>query len=271
MAASSAPDIKQLTERDVGSGMALSTEAGWNQIADDWRHFIHHGQTFGVRDPGGRLVASAAALPYDGPYGFVGMVLVTPHWRRQGLATRLVDRCVLELQALGKVPVLDATADGVKVYGRQGFLAQFDFDRWQGHVDGAAGPVRDNPSVQDLDADVSGARRDRLMADFLSRPDTVAVGDTAGFGLIRNGWRALQAGPVIASDEQTAITLVDRLFGMAKGQVFIDVPSVWRRLGDWLRARSFEIQRSFTRMALGRAEPFCSQERLFAVAGPEFG
>lgn len=271
MAASDALVLERLTERDVDSGMVLSTEAGWNQTPDDWRHFILHGHAFGFRETEGKLVASAAALPYDGPYGFVGMVLVTQQWRRQGLATRLVDRCVDELQALGRVPVLDATPDGVTVYSRQGFLRQFDFDRWQGSVAGVSPVAQDAPPVNELDSAVNGAQRDQLMIDFLSRAGTVAVGDASGFALIRAGRRALQAGPVVAPDESAAINLIVRLFEQVSGLVFIDVPAVWTRLGDWLRANGFEIQRSFTRMALGRAEPFCRQDRLFAVAGPEFG
>ena len=52
---------------------------------------------------------------------------------------------------------------------------------------------------------------------------------------------------------------------------FIDVPQRWRRIGQWLGRHGFVIQRSFARMALGRAQPFGDPGRLFAVAGPEFG
>ncbi len=271
MAASDAPVIERLTEMDVDGGMALSHDARWNQTPDDWRHFINHGMTFGIRDGDRRLVASAAALPYDGPYGFVGMVLVTPQWRRKGLATRLVDRCIEELKRLGRTPVLDATADGVKVYVRQGFVPQFDFDRWQGQAYGGNPQIGTVPPVRDLDAAANGARRDRLMQDFLARSDTITVGDASGFAMIRTGHRAFQAGPVVAADPSTATNLVAHLFDQVSGLVYIDVPSIWSQLGAWLGARGFEIQRSFTRMALGRAEPFCRRDRLFAVAGPEFG
>jgi len=274
MAASDAAAIERLTAADVDAGMALSTEAGWNQTADDWLHFIREGQAFGVRDTAGRLVASAAALPYDGPLGFVSMVLVTPQWRRHGLATSLVDRCVEELRVRNLVPVLDATAAGVEVYRKQGFLGQFGFDRWQGMAEGGhEGQARASTpaDIAPLDAAVSGAGRGRLMGDFLARPGTAVVGNESGFAMLRTGRRALQAGPVIASSEDAAINLIQQLFAQAKGLVFIDVPSVWRGIGDWLAARGFEVQRSFTRMALGRAEPFGQPTRLFAVAGPEFG
>lgn len=274
MAASEAGPIEQLGAGDLDACMALSIEAGWNQTADDWRHFIREGRSFGNRAPDGRLVASAAALPYDGPFGFVSMVLVTADWRRRGLATRLVDRCVEELQARGLVPVLDATAAGAEVYRKQGFVGQFGFDRWQGTLPVAKAAAEAAPGadrIRALDAEAAGAGRPRLMDDFLGRDGTIAVGDGNGFALARAGRRAIQAGPVVAADETVALGLIDRLFAALTGFVFIDVPQAWRRIGDWLKARGFEIQRSFTRMALGRAEPFGLPARQFAVAGPEFG
>jgi len=274
MAASEAGPIAPLAGADLDACMALSAEAGWNQTADDWRHFIRAGRTFGNRAQDGRLVATAAALPYDGPFGFISMVLVTADWRRQGLATRLVDRCVEELQAQRLVPVLDATAAGAEVYRRQGFVGQFGFDRWQGALPPAASPVAGTLAADRaaaLDAEAVGAGRTRLMADFLSRPGTVAMAHENGFALARAGRRAIQAGPVVADGETAALGLLDRLFSALSGLVFIDVPSVWRRIGAWLGERGFEIQRSFTRMALGRAEPFGRPARQFAVAGPEFG
>ena len=275
MAASEAGAIERLTRADVASGMALSTEAGWNQTQDDWRHFIVHGRAVGMRAPDGRLVASAAALPYDGPFGFVGMVLVTADWRRRGIATRLVDRCVAELREIGLMPVLDATAAGAEVYRRQGFIAQFGFDRWEGTLEppasgqGSAGSL--SGDLVELDAEAFGARRGKLLEDFLSRPGTSARGDSSRFALLRAGRRALQAGPVVAKDENSAIALLDDLFAATRGPVFIDVLAGRSRVGDWLAARGFTIQRSFTRMALGREAPFGKPERLFAVAGPGFG
>lgn len=281
MATSDTLPIVVLDTDDIEAGMALSTEAGWNQVSQDWRHFIEKGRTIGVRDDHGHLVGSAAALPYDGAFGYVGMVLVTAEWRRRGIATRLVDRCIETLVSLNLVPVLDATEAGEQVYMRQGFKAQFRFDRWQ-HLseDGeatlpatAGGDAVDADRLIDLDAGAFGARRPLLISDFLGRPGTRSVmhenGD--GFALIRDGRRALQAGPVVANSQDAAVTLLDLLLESVSQSVFVDVPAIWSGLGDWLTKRGFTIQRSFARMALHRPAPFGHPEHLFAVAGPEFG
>jgi GNAT superfamily N-acetyltransferase len=275
MAVSEELQTVTLDSGDVDAGMALSSEAGWNQVGADWRLFIETGRAIGVRDAGGRLVGSAATLPYDGPFGFVGMVLVTETWRRRGVATRLVAECMLHLKGIGLIPALDATAAGEEVYRRQGFLPQFRFDRWEGTSPGRATTGADGADaarLAALDAGAFGAARPRLIEDFLAREGTrvFAEGGEA-FAMVRRGRRAMQAGPVVAADENAALRLIERLCSAVGGALFIDVPRRWRQIGGWLERQGFGIQRSFARMALGRAEPFGDPARLFAVAGPEFG
>ena len=86
---SSAPD-------DLDGALALSAEAGWNQVAADWRLMLRLGSGFAVRDDG-RVVATALALPYPPAFGWVSMVLVHAPYRRRGLATRLVERATAAL------------------------------------------------------------------------------------------------------------------------------------------------------------------------------
>lgn len=255
--------------------MALSVEAGWNQVADDWRHFIDHGTTFGFRDGSARLVATGAALPYDGGFGFIGMVIVTASHRKRGMATRLLLRCMHVLESRKLVPVLDATELGEPVYRRQGFVPQFRYDRWE--CEGTAERPRDGERAVDVgnlirpDARAFGARRNHLLPDLISRPDTcIFCDDGDGFVLVRRGRRAWQAGPVVASNEDAALSLLQRALA-APIPVFIDVPRRWKRIAGWLRKRGFRIQRSFARMALDRAEAFGEPDELFAIAGPEFG
>lgn len=270
------PRIVALHPGEATEAMALSIEAGWNQIPDDWNHFFRNGQVMGCRDTAGRLVATAAVLPYEGPFGFVAMVLVTAAHRRQGLATGLIGHCVSILKALGKIAVLDATQQGQPVYRRQGFEPKFRFARWQSPCGGGAPAARGASSAQAraitaLDTAAFGARRAALIGDFLARPDTSAVTRAEqGFGIIRRGRLAWQIGPVVAPHQDQAISLIADLWrpGIA---TFVDVPQRWTALGGWLSGQGFSIQRSFVRMAQDRAAPSRAPDGLFAIAGPEFG
>ena len=62
MDATDGPPVIKLGEQDEIAGLALSTEAHWNQTEEDWRIFLRDGVVFGIRD-GARLVATAALLP----------------------------------------------------------------------------------------------------------------------------------------------------------------------------------------------------------------
>src|SRR5205807_6695354 len=97
MAAIEAPAVVDLTAADAARACALSDKVGWNQTADDWRFFIAHGRTLGLF-AGRELIATAAALPYQGTFGWVSMVIVDPAWRRRGFARGLMDACIETLR-----------------------------------------------------------------------------------------------------------------------------------------------------------------------------
>jgi GNAT superfamily N-acetyltransferase len=287
-------DLRPLTQADVAGGLALSAAAGWNQTADDWSLFIGRGHAFGVRDADGRLIATAAALPYGGGLGWISMVLVAPEHRHRGLATRLMARCVDALQDEGIRPVLDATPAGAQVYRRIGFEPGFALERWEGEGGDAPSPVGapgasrmqdghddaprpsgpgDLDAMAALDAAATGLGRAWLLQAFVSRPQTRAwlTGAGDGFLIARAGHRAAQLGPLVAPDERRALSLLHAAVAAARGPVFLDVPARWSGLAAWLMARGFRRQRPFVRMALGGAHTLSAPDRLFVLAGPEFG
>ena len=65
-----------LSPSELDDAGALVREAGWNQIAADWRIFIAHGRVYAVQTAHGRIVATAATLPYGGRFAWISMVLV---------------------------------------------------------------------------------------------------------------------------------------------------------------------------------------------------
>src|SRR5689334_213535 len=129
-----------LGSEDVQAACRLVAEAGWNQNAADWRIFLELGSAIAVKAPDGRLAATAATLPYPSGFGWISMVLVTSAFRRRGIATRLLERCIHRLRHAGMVPVLDATPAGREVYMPLGFRDGWPIQRWRKVGDG-------NPAV----------------------------------------------------------------------------------------------------------------------------
>jgi len=169
------------------------------------------------------------------------------------------------------------------VYAKIGFVAGFAFERWEGEggetiaattseSDIAAAPAQADTLIA-LDRSASGVDRALLLRSFLARPATRAWlaprGD--GFALRRAGRRAAQVGPIVAGDDAAALALLALALDDVAGRVFIDVPVDRTAIADALTRRRFVRQRPFVRMALGDARAAAARERVFALAGPEFG
>jgi GNAT superfamily N-acetyltransferase len=282
MASTDVLPLAPLAEDAVAGCMALSSEAGWNQVAEDWRLFLRHGTVLGLPDPNGHLVATGAILPYPDDFAWISMVLVTADRRRERVGTRILETCCAELARRRLVAVLDATPAGERVYRPLGFEPMFALSRWQGTAVGGAQPpsgVRlmtnaDIPDVLALDAAAFGARREFLIQSLWQRAPHLAFvmqGRLAGFVLARPGRVATQIGPIVAADENAAAMLLDAALGSVSGPVFLDLCGRCDNLKRALEGRSFTVQRPFLRMGLQRRAVFGDAERLFVVAGPEFG
>ncbi|HXZ00196.1 MAG TPA: GNAT family N-acetyltransferase [Stellaceae bacterium] len=267
-----------LAADDIAGALALSTAVGWNQTAADWAFFIARGHAFGLFDARHRLVATAAALPYEDGFGWISMVIVAADWRRRGLARRLMGACVETLRQQGRAALLDATPEGAEVYRRLGFVALGGMERWEGQ--GGAKPAGTGitpmaPDAADLliaaDHAAFGARRHFLLRDFLSRPGALALGHGDGFLVLRPGQRATQLGPLTAVSAEIAGDLLAEAIAGANGPVFLDLMDPWKSLAPLLETRGFRRQRPFRRMALGRNTLPGDAARLVCAAGPEFG
>jgi hypothetical protein len=125
-----APPILRLQPQDADGVWPLSIEAGWNQVAADWRLMLACGSAFGMKDAGGRWIASALALPLGPEVSWISMVLVTKPDRRRGHGTRLLASCIAAIEASGRSMGLDATELGRPVYLPLGFRDLHTISRW---------------------------------------------------------------------------------------------------------------------------------------------
>lgn len=273
--------FSRLTEDHLSDCVALSAEAGWNQTSEDWALFLRHGTVLGLRTAQGVTVASAAVLPYPDDFAWISMVLVTASRRRQRIGTRILEACCAEIARRGLVAMLDATPAGERIYRPLDFEAICNLSRWQGVIDsGVDSPVGvramvagDIPIVTGIDAATFGSRREFLIESlFRRRPQLAFVSeDNTGFVLARPGRMATQIGPLVATNEDAADTLLAAALSRVNGPVFLDLIDGRDILVRNLRQRGFSVQRPFVRMGLNRCAPFGDPAHLFVVAGPEFG
>jgi hypothetical protein len=283
--------ITPLQVMDAEAALVLSREANWNQTEEDWRLMITTGDAVGVRNEEGRLIATGLSLPQGSDFAWLSMILVTADYQRLNIASRVMTHLIAKVQADGQVPGLDATPAGKSVYLPLGFQPVYELSRWQATEPGWAAPAAvpagvtvvaatmdDLGDILAYDSPRFGGNRRDVITHLLQRcPDQALLArhdvdnSLAGYVLARDGRENLQVGPVVADNEQIALDLLDRVFGSLDCAIYIDVPDTQELLSAWLKSRGFTIQRPFTRMLVGRTDPFDQPQHIFAISGPELG
>ena len=283
MQPSTAVEIRLLFESDIPAAMQLKEAAGWNQTEDDWRRLLMlepKGCFGAIKD--GRLVGTTTTTTYGTELAWIGMVLVEPQYRRQGIAAKLMKVALDYLKQKVSTIKLDATALGQPVYEKFGFEIESTVERWSG-VGGSAAhdsqtlTVEDRNALLALDRFVFSADRSKLIESLIDNasvsPVLVRAADDAlnGYALARRGTRADYVGPVVARDPQQAETLLDQVLSQLSGRrVYIDFNTECCIGASVLSERGFVKERDLIRMHAGgpgsKTSPF-----VIAIAGPEVG
>jgi GNAT superfamily N-acetyltransferase len=271
--------IEELSTAEAPAGLALSDEAGWNQTGDDWRCFLAQGTVFAMRDAEGRVIATAALLP-SAPVTWISMVLVSANWRRRGFAKALMTRCIETARARRLEPWLDATPAGAAVYRPIGFtetgLSLARLRRTSVSGAATATQARSIATLQKLlDADrrAMGFDRGELIRDFAARAGSSIYDTDGAIGLVRDGRKARQIGPIYARDQSAAMGLLEHVVGAEPASLVIDISTTHLSARKLLESRGFRFERPFARMRFGGGAARASggSAELVAVAGPEFG
>ncbi|MBU4212629.1 MAG: GNAT family N-acetyltransferase, partial [Verrucomicrobia bacterium] len=246
-------DLFRLEEigRHGDSMHLLTMRAGWNQTAADIRQIIKldkHGTFVAkVTGPGFEIpVATSSVLPLGRNNTWIGMILVHPEVRRQGIANAMMQACVRHALEQGKViNGLDATPMGNTVYGAVGYVNSYRLWRSVFQLAEFAGKPFDRqrvtpmmetdlPEVIRYDAAAFLEREDilrKLFADgaggcFVYRND---AGTVQGYGYSRPGRLRPFVGPFIADEEEIARQLLTAvslklLEDPANETAFLDTP-----------------------------------------------
>jgi ribosomal protein S18 acetylase RimI-like enzyme len=282
-----------MNENDIGAGLSLCRHAGWNQVARDWELFLRLGangcwvalaeaESFS----GERIIGTVATIRYEQAFSWIGMVLVDPAFRGQGVGTQLLKKA-LQVPDPEKTMKLDATPAGRAVYLKLGFIDEYPLSRLvckKIEPVGERKPSSVKPMQRDemerialFDRAVFGGSRGPLLDGLYEGAPQYAFraegpDEILGYCLGREGHHFTQIGPVIARNITTARELVAAALQQCNGRsVVLDVPEENTEWIEWLISLGFTLQRSFVRMYKGaNAYPGITGFQ-FAITGPEFG
>lgn len=281
--------IRQMVHKDIAAGMDLVRAARWNQTEADWNRFLDaDARGCFVAESGREVCGTVATINYGNQLAWVGMVLVSPSRRGEGIGTELLKSALAYLDSRGPLTIkLDATPQGRKIYERLGFQAEYELERWvldYASFSSALRPAgsRDEretcfDSIIAADGEIFEADRSSLLSSLhRDAPEfTFAISDEgtlAGYTLGRHGLHADHLGPWIARNESSAVKLLKRFLSHStRGHVVVDCVKTNPSARKLLRSAGFMFSRPLTRMIRGpdsRCEP---SKLLYAILGPEFG
>jgi len=224
----------------------LSKQAGWNQTESDLAALT-------VRYPESNFLAvttdstptpvgSGLVIKAGISLAWIGMILVDTRYRRQGIATALMERClnVARSEIKSSVVGLDATDTGLQVYKRLGFKPSFMI--WRSVIstdtewaDSALDVVQAS-HLSSCQTFLKKIKQDQKMTSLQLVhqlfPDGLWVvragSDTKGLVMTRPGRLRPFIGPLLADSHNTARSLLGKALSYWKEQgyedVFLDVP-----------------------------------------------
>lgn len=266
--------VRILLPRDVPAAIELSTLAGWNQTACDWRMLLELSPEgcFAIEHEG-RLAATTVVTCYGQEVAWLGMVLTHPDYRRRGFAHRLLEHALefADRQNVQSVK-LDATDQGQPLYESLGFRVEQEVQRWSGtgrdpaRIDAAA--TCGLAQICAADREAFGADRSRLLGALAGRKLPAVLRQNYLFW--RPGVRAGYIGPCVADDAESAGTLIAQCAGGDEARWFWDLLPANEDAVALAADFGFHAERTLMRMVRG-VEIRGKDARVYALAGLEFG
>ncbi len=277
-----------MAPQHLAEAHGLSVAVRWPHRIEDWAFLLTLGRGVVALD-GGQVIGTSLWWAKGNSPATLGMIIVAPERQGQGLGRQLMDEA---LAGIGPRQImLNATKEGMPLYAKLGFAEIDVVAQHQGQPklpDGGSvaseTPVRsmereDLQAIVVLDARETGRSREAPLKAFAQAGEGLLAerdGQLQGYALARLFGRGHVIGPVVASDDQIARTLVrawiEKLGG---GFVRIDVRAA-SGLSDWLASHGllkvdevFTMVRSGARGGTpndGRPSP-----RLFALASQALG
>lgn len=234
-------ELVEFDKYDVLGLIELSVSVGWDYDEHEIRTVMSSGKIYGHKNSVGKIVSSAAIIPYDTDLASIGMVIVNEEYRGLGLGKKATQKCIDSVSQNTSI-MLISTEDGKPLYENLGFKT---VDYVHKYLSDNYIPTKlfinreitlekysenDINEIIELDSAAFGDKRKNLLLNRINQSKHCLVvrnlkGKIIGFGLSILGPVNLLIGPIVAPDPKTAALIIDRLVLNHQGNLRIDVPS----------------------------------------------
>jgi GNAT superfamily N-acetyltransferase len=274
--------LRDMTRNDLEGALELSREQAWPYRPEDWDLFLEMGEGL-VATLDDRIVGTILAWRFGNDYATIGAVIVTNRIQKMGIGRQLMQAMLDRLE--GRNVVLNATAEGLPLYQKLGFVAYGEVRQHQGPAPiMPLAELRPGERVRPIGGSAaevtamwsraSGMDRSAMFKPLAKGNKCVVLTrdhEPVGFALLRRFGRGSAIAPIVAPDLDGAKALICHWLNARAGKFCrIDVVE-GLGLSKWLEAEGLPCISTVTTMVRGKAPQPDDGPRVFAVAAQALG
>ena len=275
-------DIRKMSRGEIEFAIGMAVAEGWNPGIHDGELFYEaDNEGFFIAEVEGKPIGCASAVAYDDSYGFFGLYVVKPEFRKRGIGMKLTEKCLeyLEDRNIG----LDGVVENEKKYQQvMKFRSSYSNLRFEGR---GGGKVPDGlmkilevpfEKLLAYDRKMFPVPRSGFLEKWVNQPDSYAfaaleAGDLKGYGVIRKCRIGYKIGPLFADDQDTA----EKIFRALKASVpeetiYLDVPEPNKKAMEIAKRYHMNVMFKTIRM-YSRKEPDIRLDGVYGVTSFELG
>jgi len=228
-----------------------------------------------------------------GKLGWIGLLIVNPDVRGQGIGSELMKKAIDYLRVVGAVTIrLEAAERAIPLYQRLGFIEDFDSLRFRRlllqtdkplSLRGTTFQMHEDilTNLAEFDARYFGANRLCVLRGiFRDYPQFCLVAEenecTVGYVMARRTQKGYWIGPWVCDNSETAQHLFTALIdaveeGERETELRVGLPALNARGRRLMKKLGFQLIGKSVHMVLGNRKNRGDVARVYGIGGPEKG
>jgi GNAT superfamily N-acetyltransferase len=279
--------IQKITKEDLHTLIVWAAQEGWNPGKYDVEAFWNTDPDgfYGVK-VGDDLIAGGAIVSYEGAFGFMGLFIVHPSYRNQGIGHELWHQrkkfLLARLQKNASIG-MDGVVAMQPFYQAGGFAISFRDERYE-FVGQPYEPSKnitpitsgDFQSIAAFDARHFGVPRIVFLQQWLKMLESKAFKyihqeTVAGYAVIRKALQGYKIGPLFAQKPTIAEALFEACLNFAgNAAVYLDIPTINEDAVKLVKKYGGQYRFECARMYHG-AEPNYLIQNVYGITTFELG